>query len=80
MSPGSAVLSIHLHFAGTHDDTGQSVFLGQLDENYALPALRGSALSDYEGYVDAGLGLDRRAGFRVFELTSPTRLVIDVHH
>ena len=37
-------------------------------------------MSDYEGYVDEGLGLDRRAGFRVFELTSPTRLVIDIHH
>jgi len=44
MSPGSAVLSIHLHFAGTHDDTGQSVFLGQLDEKLCAAGPSGKRL------------------------------------
>ena len=35
---------------------------------------------DFEGLVTLGLGLDRRTGFRVFRLTSPTRIVIDVAH
>ena len=35
---------------------------------------------DFEGVVTFGLGLRRRTGFRVFRLTNPTRIVIDVAH
>jgi hypothetical protein len=35
---------------------------------------------DFEGVVSFGLGLRRRTGFRVFRLTAPTRIVIDVAH
>jgi hypothetical protein len=35
---------------------------------------------DFEGVVTFGLGLRRKTGFRVFRLTSPTRIVIDVAH
>jgi hypothetical protein len=35
---------------------------------------------DFEGVVSLGLGLRRRTGFRVFRLTGPTRIVIDVAH
>jgi hypothetical protein len=35
---------------------------------------------DFEGVVSYGLGLSRKTGFRVFRLTSPTRVVIDVAH
>ena len=35
---------------------------------------------DFEGVVTYGLGLRRRTGFRVFRLTAPTRIVIDVAH
>jgi len=35
---------------------------------------------DFEGVVSYGLGLRRRTGFRVFRLTAPTRVVIDVAH
>jgi hypothetical protein len=35
---------------------------------------------DFEGLVTLGLGLQRRTGFRVFRLTAPTRLVIDIAH
>ena len=35
---------------------------------------------DFEGQVTFGLGLSRRTGFRVFRLTGPTRIVIDVAH
>jgi hypothetical protein len=35
---------------------------------------------DFEGQVSFGLGLRRKTGFRVFRLTAPTRIVIDVLH
>lgn len=35
---------------------------------------------DFEGVVTFGLGLRRRTGFRVFRLTAPPRVVVDVRH
>src|SRR3954447_18293929 len=35
---------------------------------------------DFEGIVTLGLGLRHKTGFRVFRLTSPKRLVVDIHH
>jgi hypothetical protein len=35
---------------------------------------------DFEGVVTLGIGLRERTGFRVFRLTNPTRVVIDVAH
>ncbi len=35
---------------------------------------------DFEGIVSLGLGLKHTAGFRVFRLTGPTRIVIDIAH
>ena len=35
---------------------------------------------DFEGVVSFGLGLRRKTGFRVFRLTGPTRIVVDVAH
>ena len=35
---------------------------------------------DFEGVVSFGLGVRRRTGFRVFRLTTPTRIVVDVAH
>jgi hypothetical protein len=35
---------------------------------------------DFEGVVTYGLGLRRKTGFRVFRLSAPTRVVIDVAH
>lgn len=38
------------------------------------------AAGDFEGVVSFGLGLRHKTGFRVFRLTGPTRIVIDVAH
>ena len=35
---------------------------------------------DFEGVVSFGLGLTHKTGFRVFRLTGPNRIVIDVAH
>jgi hypothetical protein len=37
-------------------------------------------VGDFEGVVSFGLGLSRKTGFRVFRLTGPTRIVIDIQH
>ena len=35
---------------------------------------------DFEGVVTFGLGVRHRTGFRVFRLTDPTRIAVDVAH
>jgi hypothetical protein len=45
------------------------------------PNIRQAKLAgDFEGVVSFGLGLKFKTGFRVFRLTNPTRVVIDVLH
>jgi hypothetical protein len=39
-----------------------------------------SAAGDFEGYLSFGIGLAARGGYRVFTLTEPDRVVIDVSH
>ncbi len=64
----------------TRDDHGRSVFLADRSPTYGLPQVLTSTYSDYEGRVDFGLGLTSRTKFRVFELSSPTRIVVDIRH
>jgi hypothetical protein len=46
-----------------------------------FPALREvNAPDSFEGQTTAGIGLTQRVGFRVLELTNPTRIVIDLAH
>lgn len=46
-----------------------------------FPELREIAgAGDFEGVVSFGLGLTAESGFRVFTLTNPDRLVVDVRH
>jgi hypothetical protein len=35
-------------------------------------------VDEFEGHLTFGVGLQRRAGFRVLELRGPARLAIDV--
>jgi hypothetical protein len=45
------------------------------------PNLRQIKLAgDFEGVVTFGLGLRRKTGFRVFRLTGPRRIVVDIAH
>jgi hypothetical protein len=49
--------------------------------NPLCPNLRQVKLAgDFEGVVTYGLGLRTKGALRVFRLTSPKRVVIDVHH
>lgn len=78
---GGAVLRVVLHAADAHDAAGHPTCAGCAVLDPALPNLRQVKLAgDFEGYVTFGLGLDHRAGFRVFRLADPTRIVVDIAH
>jgi hypothetical protein len=47
---------------------------------YFPTLLQVSAAGNFEGYVSFGLGLSGRAGYRVYTLTNPGRVVIDLPH
>ena len=80
--PGNADLLVRFQGAFTYDiNTGASTIdLGQV-QNPRYPSLRQVRFGGaFEGYVSAGLGLRDRVGFRVFTLTGPDRVVVDVAH
>jgi hypothetical protein len=79
---GAAALVIVFSPAAAHDlNTGATTYDITQTLNPNLPTLRQIKFGeDFEGYVSAGLGLNDRVGFRVFQLHSPDRVVVDVAH
>jgi hypothetical protein len=76
---GNAFLEVVVR-APTHDEDYRPV-LSPTRLRPDFPALREvSAPGSFEGQTTAGIGVTQRVGFRVFELTSPTRIVIDLAH
>jgi hypothetical protein len=76
---GNAFLEVVVR-APTHDEDYRPV-LSPTRLRPDFPALREvSAPGSFEGQTTAGIGVTRKVGFRVFELTSPTRIVIDLAH
>ncbi len=47
---------------------------------YFPTLLQVSAAGNFEGHLSFGLGLSGRAGYRVYTLTNPSRVVIDLPH
>jgi hypothetical protein len=71
---GRAGVLVVLHDSSLHDG-----FRGPSDLKPRLPLLREArAIGDFEGVVRWGLGVSRPACARVFTLSAPTRLVIDL--
>ena len=76
---GTQRIRIVLRPARGHTNAGANLIPRVITTN--CPNLRQvKSAGDFEGVVTYGLGLRRRTGFRVFRLTSPTRVVIDVRH
>jgi LPXTG-motif cell wall-anchored protein len=76
---GAAFLEVVIR-APTHDEHYRPV-LTPTRLRPDFPALREvNAPGSFEGQTTAGIGLARRVGFRVLELTNPTRIVIDLAH
>ena len=76
---GDAALEVWFTPATAHDASG----LTFNDESQVprFPALRQAEFTgDFEAVVSFGLGVSRQLGFRVLELTDPTRVVVDVAH
>jgi hypothetical protein len=76
---GTKRIRVLIHDARAHTQGGAPVLPGV--QTPLCPNLRQVKLAgDFEGVVTFGLGLRQKTGFRVFRLTNPTRIVIDVAH
>jgi hypothetical protein len=66
--------------AAAHDVAGNSTYTGE--RKFRTRNLRNvmavAVTGDFEGYLSIGLGTRTRTWVRVFTLTAPTRVVIDV--
>jgi hypothetical protein len=76
---GSKRLRVFVRDARGHTEGGTNL-LPRVITPRCSNLLQVKNAGDFEGLVTYGLGLRRRTGFRVFRLTGPTRIVIDVAH
>jgi hypothetical protein len=79
---GRAFIRVVLRHASTSPAPGGGPvpsFVGTITPGFqSLKQIK--AAGDFEHYLTFGIGLDHRVGFRVFTLTDPSRVVIDVAH
>jgi hypothetical protein len=78
---GDANLMVRLTPADAHDGAGRPTYDGAHRILVDYPNLREVRFAgDFEATVSIALGLRHKAGFRVFTLHDPTRIVVDVAH
>jgi hypothetical protein len=78
---GRAKLALRIEPARAHGRNGGNVYDGPRLQQYQLPMLRGVAFTgDFEGVVSFGFTARRKDGYRVFTLTNPSRIVVDLKH
>jgi hypothetical protein len=77
---GNVKLSIVFQNARAHRAGGGSLGIPSVRNPLCTNVRQLKATGDFEGVVSWGAGLYHKADFRVFRLTNPTRVVIDVHH
>lgn len=76
---GSKRIKVVIRPARGHTAAGANVLPATLTP--LCPNLRQvKRAGDFEGVVSFGLGLARKTGFRVFRLSGPARIVVDVAH
>ncbi len=77
---GGAVLLVKFRPANAHNDQGQPT-VANLDARPQLKQIVDAKVTcDFEGLVSWGVGVKSKTGYRVMELTGPSRLVIDILH
>jgi hypothetical protein len=76
---GAKRIRVAFNLAAGHDSHGTNLLASTLTPR-CPNLLQVKKAGDFEGVVSFGLGLSRMTGFRVFRLTNPTRVVIDVAH
>lgn len=72
-----------LRFTGVNNTAGDGTwtFSGPSTQTVNLPSVKGYALTGgYEGEYGFGLALDDHSSYRVYTLTGPNRVVVDVYH
>ncbi|TMS00349.1 GerMN domain-containing protein [Nonomuraea basaltis] len=75
---GSALLQIRFSQADGHDRRGDITY-GPARRTYALPGvIQVVNTGDFEATLTFGAGLAKRAPFRVYALTQPSRVVVDI--
>ena len=75
---GARFLAIRFAAARAHPLNGSSSSVARV-RTPLLPAIRQAKLAgDFEGVVSYGAGIAGRRAFRVFRLTGPPRIVVDV--
>lgn len=78
---GHRNLLVRLTPTDAHNDAGKPTYDGRHRIYPGYPQLREVAfVGDFEATVSVALGLRHKAGFRVFTLQDPTRIVVDVAH
>lgn len=78
---GRAYLQVVLHNASAWTTSGQHTYAGPGRAYLSYPTLKGWVINgDFERVLSIALGLSKKAGFRVFTLWNPTRIVVDVAH
>ncbi len=77
---GASRMSVRLEPARAHDDIG-NVTIAERRRRPALPALKElTIVCDFEAQVEWALGLVAQTPYRVMELATPPRLVLDIRH
>ncbi len=76
---GSGRMRAQFNLAAGHDNHGTNLLTGTLTPR-CPNLLQVKKTGDFEGTVTFALGVKRVTGFRVFRLTNPTRVAIDVAH
>lgn len=79
---GADFVAVTVHGAAAHNDSGNPTYLGpQKFRTRDLNNVMAVALTgDFEATLGVGIGTRHRSWVRVFTLSSPTRVVIDVGH
>jgi hypothetical protein len=78
--PGRAFLQVSFQYAHAHqpDDPNVRTYDGPQPLTLRYPVMQQVTLAhDFEGDLRFGIGLTRKAGFRVLHLSDPTRVAID---
>lgn len=77
---GASRLTVRLQPARAHDDSG-NVTIAERRRRPALTTLKELTITcDFEAQVEWALGLAAKTPYRVLELKTPPRLVLDIRH
>ncbi len=78
---GDSYLKVTLMPAEAFDVNYQSTYTSPRSQTFAFPSLKGQALVySFEDSNTFGLALGAHSSYKVFKLTAPNRIVVDVNH